>query len=88
LALSSQKYGFGIRDPRSGKNLSRIQIILVEDEEKDRIEVRCRTKNERIGTGCEMFIPDPDFTHPGSRIPDLGSRITDPGSKNSNKREG
>ncbi len=28
------------------------------------------------------------FTHPGSRIPDLGSRISDPGSKNSNKREG
>ena len=31
-----------------------------------------------------MFIPDPDFypsRHPGSRIPDLGS-------KNSNKREG
>ncbi len=27
------------------------------------------------------------FTHPGSRIPDLGSRIPDPGSKNSNKRE-
>jgi hypothetical protein len=27
------------------------------------------------------------FTHPGSRIPDLGSRISDPGSKNSNKRE-
>jgi hypothetical protein len=26
------------------------------------------------------------FTHPGSRIPDLGSRIPDP--KNSNKREG
>jgi hypothetical protein len=31
-------------------------------------------------------IPDPDF-YP-SRIPDLGSRIPDPGSKNSNKREG
>ncbi len=28
------------------------------------------------------------FTHPGSRIPDLRSRISDPGSKNSNKREG
>ncbi len=27
------------------------------------------------------------FTHPGSRIPDLGSRIPDPGSKNSNKRK-
>jgi hypothetical protein len=30
-----------------------------------------------------MFIPDPGsriliFTHPGSRIPDLGSRIPDP----------
>jgi hypothetical protein len=24
LSLSSQKYGFGIRDPRSGKNLFRI----------------------------------------------------------------
>ena len=38
-----------------------------------------------------MFIPDPGswfFTHPGSRIPDLGSQISDPGSKNSNKREG
>ncbi len=32
-----------------------------------------------------MFIPDPDF-YP-SRIPDPGSRILDPGSKNSNKRE-
>ncbi len=31
-------------------------------------------------------IPDPDF-YP-SRIPDLGSQIPDPGSKNSNKREG
>jgi hypothetical protein len=35
--------------------------------------------------GSGMFIPDPDF-YP-SRIPDLGSRIPDPGSKNSNKRE-
>ncbi len=33
-----------------------------------------------------MFIPDPDF-YP-SRIPVPGSRISDPGSKNSNKREG
>jgi hypothetical protein len=33
--------------------------------------------------GSGMFIPDPDF-YP-SRIPDLGSRIPDPGSKNSNK---
>jgi hypothetical protein len=36
-----------------------------------------------------MFIPDPDF-YP-SRIPIFthpGSRISDPGSKNSNKREG
>jgi hypothetical protein len=40
-----------------------------------------------------FWIPDPDF-YP-SRIPDLGSRISDPGSripdlgsKNSNKREG
>jgi hypothetical protein len=24
-----------------------------------------------------MFIPDPEFTHPGYRIPDLGSRILD-----------
>jgi hypothetical protein len=38
--------------------------------------------------GSGMFIPDPDFTHPGSRIsdpgsriPDLGSRISDPGSR-------
>ncbi len=36
--------------------------------------------------GSGMFIPDPDFYPP--RIPDLGSRILDPGSKNSNKREG
>jgi hypothetical protein len=33
--------------------------------------------------GSGMFIPDPGsriliFTHPGSRIPDLGSRIPDP----------
>jgi hypothetical protein len=33
-----------------------------------------------------MFIPDLGsriliFTHPGSRIPDLGSRISDPGSR-------
>jgi hypothetical protein len=34
--------------------------------------------------GCLSRIPDPDF-YP-SRIPDLGSRISDPGSKNSNKR--
>ncbi len=36
--------------------------------------------------GSGMFIPDPNF-YP-SRIPDLGSRIPDPGSKNRNKREG
>jgi hypothetical protein len=36
--------------------------------------------------GCLSWIPDPDF-YP-SRIPDLGSRISGPGSKNSNKREG
>ncbi len=28
--------------------------------------------------GCLSRIPDPDFTHPGSRTPDLGSRIPDP----------
>jgi hypothetical protein len=28
--------------------------------------------------GSGMFIPDPDFTHPGSRITDPGSRIPDP----------
>jgi hypothetical protein len=38
--------------------------------------------------GCLSRIPDTDFTHSGSRISDLGSRIPDPGSKNSNKREG
>ncbi len=36
--------------------------------------------------GCLSRIPDPDF-YP-SRIPDLGSRISDPGSKNSNNWEG
>ncbi len=36
--------------------------------------------------GSGMFIPGPDF-YP-SRIPDLGSRILDPGSKNSNERRG
>jgi hypothetical protein len=36
--------------------------------------------------GCLSRIPDPDF-YP-SRIPDLGSRIPDPGSKNSNKKTG
>jgi hypothetical protein len=36
--------------------------------------------------GSRMFILDPDF-YP-SRIPDPESRILDPGSKNSNKREG
>ncbi len=35
--------------------------------------------------GCLSRIPDPDF-YPFP-IPDLGSRISDPGSKNSNKRE-
>ncbi len=42
-----------------------------------------------------MFIPDPAPDFYPSRIPDLGSRfsepgspISDPGSKNSNKREG
>jgi hypothetical protein len=43
--------------------------------------------------GSGMFIPDFGsqimiFTHSGSQIPDLGSRIPDPRSKNSNKREG
>jgi hypothetical protein len=28
--------------------------------------------------GCLSRIPDPNFTHPGFRIPDLGSRIPDP----------
>ncbi len=36
--------------------------------------------------GCLSRIPDPDF-YP-SRLQDSGSRILDPGSKNSNKREG
>jgi hypothetical protein len=31
--------------------------------------------------GCLSRIPDPDFTHPGSRISDPGSRISDPGSR-------
>ncbi len=35
--------------------------------------------------GCLSRIPDPDF-YP-SHIPDPGSQIRDPGSKNSNKRE-
>jgi hypothetical protein len=35
--------------------------------------------------GSGIFIPDPDF-YP-FRIPDLGSRILDPGSKNSNKKD-
>jgi len=28
--------------------------------------------------GCLSWIPDPDFTYPGSRITDPGSRIPDP----------
>jgi hypothetical protein len=28
--------------------------------------------------GCLSRIPDPDFTHPGSQVPDPGSRIPDP----------
>jgi hypothetical protein len=36
--------------------------------------------------GCLSRIPNPDI-YP-SRIPDLGSRIPDPGSKNSNKERG
>jgi hypothetical protein len=48
-------------------------------------------KNQKKPTGLCFFkkpaifptlrIPDPDFTYPGSRI-------SDPGSKNSSKREG
>ncbi len=43
----------------------------------------------RVGSDFSVFqtvlrIRD---IYPGSRIPDLGSRISDPGSKNSNKRE-
>ncbi len=39
-----------------------------------------------------MFIPDPRswiliFTHPGSRIPDLGSRIPDPKSATKERDE-
>jgi hypothetical protein len=30
---------------------------------------------------CLSQIPDPDFSHPGSRITDHGSPITDPGSR-------
>ena len=47
------------------------------------------TKNDMTSVadpGCLSRIPDPDF-YP-SRIQDLGSRISDPGSQNSNKREG
>ncbi len=36
--------------------------------------------------GSGMFIPDPEFTHPGYRIPDLGSRILD--SKTATKERG
>ena len=43
--------------------------------------IRNNLKNQCCGS--RMFIPDPGsriliFTHPGSRIPDLGSRIPDP----------
>jgi hypothetical protein len=37
-------------------------------------------------SGCLSLIPDLNFFP--SQIPDLGSRISDLGSKNSNKREG
>jgi hypothetical protein len=33
-----------------------------------------------------MFIPDPDFSHPRSQIPDFG--FPDPGSNNIKKEEG
>jgi hypothetical protein len=31
-----------------------------------------------LDCALHLFIPDPDFTHPGSRISDPGSRIPDP----------
>jgi hypothetical protein len=56
------------------------------------LDPRYRVKNPQC-CGSGMFIPDPDFysfripdlesriSDPGSRIPDLGSRISDPGSR-------
>jgi hypothetical protein len=53
-------------------------IIIILHEKKENNLDQCG--------GSGMFNPDPDFYPP--RIPDPGSRISDPGSKNSNKREG
>ncbi len=60
------------------------------DQGKDNIIYRIHCKNLCVSSsvadpGCLSRIPDPDF-YP-SRISDPGSRILDPGSKNSNKRE-
>ncbi len=55
-----------------------VQVLLTGKKEKDFNILQC--------SGSGMFIPDPDF-YP-SRIPDPGSWISDPGSKDSNKREG
>ncbi len=51
-------------------------------------QIRCNSNGEKTAVkyqccGSGMFITDPDF-YP-SWIPDPGSRISDPGSKNSNK---
>jgi hypothetical protein len=35
-------------------------------------------RNSVADLGCLSRIPDPDFTHPGSRISDPGYRIPDP----------
>jgi hypothetical protein len=52
-----------------------------------RKKVRKKLQNSSVADPeCLSRIPDPDF-HP-YRIPDLGSWISDLGSKNSNKREG
>jgi hypothetical protein len=42
---------------------------------------KCSSYFQKQCCGSGMFIPDPTFFHPGSRIPDPNFSIPDPGSR-------
>jgi hypothetical protein len=56
LSLSSQKYGFGIRDPGSGKNLFRIPDPGVKKAQDP-------GSRGQKGTGSRIRDPDPKHWH-------------------------
>ena len=64
-----------------------MRAIIEDENAEDGVKLRVsRVLSSVEDPGCLSQIPDSDF-YP-SRILDSGSRISGPGSKNSNKREG